>query len=51
MIVLLLVVLLIAGGSGYYGHNRWGPGGGAGISLGSILVILLVAYLLGLLPR
>jgi hypothetical protein len=30
-----------------YGHSRWGHGGGAGIGLGTILLILLVAYLLG----
>lgn len=47
MLLLLIVILLIAGGGGFYGHSRWGVGGGAGISLGSILVILLVAYLLG----
>ena len=32
---------------GYYGYGRWGHGGGAGVGLGSILVILLIAYLLG----
>ena len=47
MLLLLIVILLIAGGGGFYGHSRWGVGGGAGISLGSILAILLVAYLLG----
>ncbi|MGD0130301.1 MAG: DUF3309 domain-containing protein [Terriglobia bacterium] len=31
----------------YYGHSRWGFGGGAGIGLGTVLLILLVAYLLG----
>jgi hypothetical protein len=47
MLILLIVVLLIAGSGGFYGHRRWGMGGGAGISLGSVLAILLVAYLLG----
>ncbi len=31
-----------------YGHTRWGPGGGTGIGLGTILLILLIAYMLGL---
>ena len=51
MIILLLVLLLVlGGGGGYYGHSRWGYGGGAGIiGLGTILLIVLVAYMLGLL--
>ena len=49
MLILLIVVLLLFGvGGGYYGHSRWGYGGGAGISVGTILVILLVAYMLGM---
>jgi hypothetical protein len=48
LIIIILLVLLLGGGGGYYGHSRWGFGGGAGISLGTILLILLVAYLLGL---
>jgi hypothetical protein len=49
MLILLIVLLLVlGGGGGYYGHSRWGYRGGAGIGLGTILVILLVAYLLGL---
>jgi hypothetical protein len=31
-----------------YGHSRWGYGGGAGIGLGTILLILLIAYFLGM---
>jgi hypothetical protein len=42
------LVLLLGGGGGYYGHSRWGYSGGAGIGLGTILVILLIAYLLGM---
>jgi hypothetical protein len=50
MILLIIILILVFGlGGGYYGHTRWGPRGGAGISLGTILVILLIAYLLGLL--
>jgi hypothetical protein len=49
MLLLIIVLLLVfGGGGGYYGHSRWGYGGGAGISLGTILLILLIAYLLGL---
>ena len=48
MLLLLIILLLMFGlGGGYYGHNRWGVGGGAGISVGTILLILIVAYLLG----
>lgn len=48
MLILLIVLLLVlGGGGGYYGHSRWGYQGGAGIGLGTILIILLVAYLLG----
>jgi len=50
LIVLIIVILILAGGGGYYGNSRWGLGGGAGVSLGTILLILLVAYLLGFLP-
>ena len=32
---------------GYYGHSRLGYGGGAGIGVGTILVVLLVAYMVG----
>ena len=48
IILIILLILVFGGGGGYYGHTRWGPGGGASISLGTILVILLIAYLLGL---
>jgi hypothetical protein len=35
MLILLVILLLVfGGGGGYYGHTRWGPGGGAGIGLG-----------------
>jgi len=47
LILIILLVLIFGGGGGYYGHSRWGPSGGAGIGLGTILVILLLAYMLG----
>ncbi len=51
MVIILIIVLLLVfgGGGGYIGYNRWGSRGGAGIGLGTILLILLVCYLLGLL--
>jgi hypothetical protein len=51
MVIILIIVLLLVfgGGGGYYGYNRWGSRGGAGIGLGTVLLILLVCYLLGLL--
>ena len=50
MLILLIVLLLVFGaGGGYYGHRRWGSGGGTGIGLGTVLVILLIAYMLGFL--
>jgi hypothetical protein len=49
MLILLIIflVLVFAGGGGYYGYGRWGARGGVGISLGTVLVILLICYLLG----
>ena len=50
MFILIIVLLLIfGGGGGYYGHSRWGPSGGAGVGLGTILLVLLIAWMLGLL--
>jgi hypothetical protein len=40
-------LLVLGGGGGYFGHSRWGYRGGAGIGLGTILLIVLVVYLLG----
>ena len=38
MLILLIVLLLLFGaGGGYYGYSRWGYGGGAGVSLGTIV--------------
>jgi hypothetical protein len=47
LILIIIVLLVLGGGGGYYGRNRWGNGGGAGIGLGTILAVLLIAYLLG----
>ena len=47
LILLLILLLMFGGGGGYYGYNRWGHRGGAGIGLSTILLILLIAYLAG----
>jgi hypothetical protein len=41
-------LLVFGGGGGYYGHGRWGARGGAGVGIGTILIVLLIAYMLGL---
>jgi hypothetical protein len=48
IVIIVVLVLVLGGGGGYYGHSRWGYMGGGGIGLGTILVILLVCWLLGL---
>jgi hypothetical protein len=49
MLLLIIILLLVfGGGGGYYGYGRWGSRGGAGIGLGTILLILLIAYMLGI---
>jgi hypothetical protein len=47
LILIIVLILLFGGGGGYYGHTRWGPSGGLGIGLGTILLILLIAYMVG----
>lgn len=47
LILLIVLIIVLAAGGGYWGNSRWGYGGGAGVSLGTILLILLIAYLLG----
>jgi hypothetical protein len=48
MLILLIVLLLLLGsGGGYYGNRRWGSRGGAGVGFGAVLMILLIAYMLG----
>ena len=49
LILIIVLILLFGGGGGYYGHSRWGVGGGAGVSLGTIVLILLIVWMLGLL--
>jgi len=48
LLLILILVLLFGLGGGYYGHTSWGTRGGAGIGLGTVLVILFVLYMLGM---
>ena len=46
LLVIIVLLLLFGGGGGYYGYSRWGTRGGLGI-FGTVLLIVLVLYLLG----
>ena len=46
LIIIVLLILLVGGGG--YGFRRWGTGGGLGI-IGTVLVIVLILWLLGVL--
>ena len=50
MILLIIILILFFGGLGGWGGYRWGggPQHGVGFGLGTVLVILLICYLLGL---
>jgi hypothetical protein len=47
MLLWILVLLLLFGGGSWYGGNRWQPGYGPGIGIGTIAVLFLVLWLLG----
>jgi hypothetical protein len=47
MLLLLLILILLFGFGGYWGGNRWSPGNGPGIGIGTVLVICLIIWLLG----
>jgi hypothetical protein len=47
LILIIVLLLLFGGGGGYYGHSRWGPSGGVGVGLGTVLLIVLIVFLLG----
>jgi hypothetical protein len=48
LLLIIVLLLLFGGGGGYYGYSRWGSRGGLGIA-GTVVLIALVLYLLGLL--
>jgi hypothetical protein len=47
LLVIIVVLLLFGVGGGYYGHSRWGMGGGLGI-FGTVIIIALILYFLGI---
>jgi hypothetical protein len=47
LLLIIILILIFGGGGGYYGHTRWGPSGGFGIGLGTILMIVLIVWLVG----
>jgi hypothetical protein len=48
MLILIMIWLLALGlGGAYCGHSRWGYPGGAGIGIGTILLVLLAVNVLG----
>jgi hypothetical protein len=48
LLVIIVLLLLFGAGGGYYGYSRWGTGGGLGI-VGTVVVIALLLYFLGIL--
>jgi hypothetical protein len=52
LLLIILLILVFGGGFGYWGHTQWGEGqplAGPGIGLGTILIICLILYALGVL--
>jgi hypothetical protein len=48
LLLIIVLLLLFGGGGGYFGYSRWGARGGLGI-VGTILVIAVVLYAVGVL--
>jgi hypothetical protein len=48
LLIIIILLLLFGGGGGYFGYSRWGARGGLGI-VGTILLVALILYLLGVL--
>lgn len=46
LLLIIVLVLLLGGGGGYYGHSRWGMGGGIGI-FGVVLIIAVLYFVFG----
>lgn len=36
LLLIIILILLFGGGGSYYGHRRWGYGGGTGVGLGTV---------------
>jgi hypothetical protein len=47
MLIIILILILLFGAGGWSFGNRWNPGYGPGVSLGTVLVICLIIWLLG----
>jgi hypothetical protein len=47
VLLLLLVLILLFGFGGWSFGNRWNPGYGPGVSLGTVLVVCLIIWFLG----
>jgi Flp pilus assembly protein TadB len=48
LLILIIIILILLLGGGGYGYRRWGTGGGLGI-VGTVLIIVLILWLLGVL--
>lgn len=48
MLLLIIVLVLLLGGGGYYGGNYFHTGYGPGFGLGTVLLVLLICWMLGL---
>ncbi len=48
LLLIIIIILVFGGGGGYYSHRRWGSKG-AGMSIGAVLMIILLLYMLGIL--
>jgi hypothetical protein len=48
LLLIIVLLLLFGGGGGYYGYSRWGTGGGLGM-VGTVVLIAVVLYFLGVL--
>jgi hypothetical protein len=48
ILLIILLILLFAGGGGYYGGNYFHSGYGPGFGLGTVLLVLVVCWILGL---
>jgi len=49
IVLIIVLVLVFGGGFGYWGNRQYGtnyPYAGPGLSIGTILVLLLILYLL-----
>jgi hypothetical protein len=48
LLIIIILLLIFGGGGGYYAHSLYG-GPGLGGVLGTVLVVLLILWLLGVL--